>query len=191
MKACWTVVFLPFLTQCAPDTSADPGLSLEQYHSIEPAKTLDGVKIPVMRSPSLDRKWGKPEITVLPNGGYSLYYSAPNQNFESLRIYGVPGRIDSDAPEPPSVIDVAWDNKTNNPTTKPYPQKWSTVNLLGRPVHCYALAAGGGADAPQISTVTFPIERPGFPVASYRIVSSSNLADSGAASESYLESVSF
>ncbi len=193
MSKCLPFLLIPLFTGCAVEKmkEEDPGIPTTPYHMAEPVRSLDGVKIPVMRSAELERKWGKPRIVVLPDGGYSLSYSKPGSSFETLRIYGAPGTIDSDAPEPPPYTDIAFDPETRNVTTARYPQKWNTVTLIGRPIHYYLHSPGGGADAPQWSTVTFPLHWPDGPSASYRIMTTSNLYEEKDVQERYLKTVTF
>ena len=183
---------LLFIASCAVEDKKDPGIDTSVYHLSEHSPSLEGVKIPVMQSFGLDKKWGKPKIVVLKNGGYWLSYSKPGSSFEMLRIYGTPGRVESDAPEPPPYRDIgAPAPGTDYPSMQEYTQKWNTIELLGRPIHYYLRSPGGGADAPEWSTVSFCLEKPGEPTASYRIVSSSNLEHGDKIMEGYMKTVGF
>lgn len=193
MKKC-SLALLPllFVTGCAVGNKKDPGIQTAPYYEKDSSPTLEGVKIPVMQSFEFDKKWGKPKIVVLGNGGYLLRYSQPGSSFETLQIFGAPGRIESDAPTPPPYTDIdAPDAETGYARTKKYAQRWSTVTLLGRPVHYYLRQPGSGADAPQWSTVSFCLETPDAPVASYRILASSNQQDGTKIMEGYMKTVGF
>jgi len=186
---------LPFLCQCAttpPGDDKDPGLDRVPYHLAEKkSPTLAGVNLPILRSPILEKRWGKPEITILENGGYYLHYSKPRDSFEGLSIYASPGTLDSDAPTPPSYRDIGFDEKKKQPTTITVKQDWDTVDIAGRPTHVYTDSPGSGADALQLSTVTFPVSRPGKPATSYRITGTSNLDGGDKVILSYMRTVAW
>ena len=186
-----SLLLLPLLlvTACTSGNPNDPGIQPSAYYSLKPAASLDEVKIPVLKSPALEKRWGKPEIALRPNGGYMLTYSKPGDSFETLRIFGEPGRIDSDAPTPPTYTDIAAPG-SNSPQLREYMQEWSTVTVLGRPIHYYLRSSGGGADAPEWSTVTFPMGTLG-PTNSYRILATSNQEDGGKVAEGYMRTVGF
>jgi hypothetical protein len=181
------------LQQCAsgPKEIADKGIDRVPFHRAEKTDSLAGVSIPVLRSPVLEKSWGKPEITVLSDGSYHLHYSKPGSSFESLAIYGIPGSLNSDSATPPTYRVMDFDPKKKIPITVVRNQQWETIHLLDRPIHVYTDNPGSGADAFELSTVTFPHPLPGKPVGSYRITSSSNLDDATKAIHSYMKTVSF
>lgn len=193
MKRLLLLPLAALLQQCAsgPREIVDKGIDRVPFHQAEKTKSLDGVAIPVLRSPALEKSWGKPEITVLPNGGYHIYYSKPGSSFEGLAIYGIPGTLNSDAPAAPTYRTLDFDPKKNIPITVVRTQEWRTINILDRPIHLYTANPGSGADAFELSTVTFSHQIPGKPIGSYRITSSSNLDDADKAIQSYIKTVSF
>lgn len=193
MKKVLAALLLPFLTQCATspaEDAEDPGLNRTPYHLAEKkTSSLADTTLPVLRSPTLEKRWGNPKITVLPNGGYHLSYSKPRDSFEGLSIYAVPGTLDSDAPTPPSYRDLGYDEKKKMPTTVLVKQAWETVDIAGRPTHVYTDSPGGGADPLQLSTVTFPVSRSGKPAASVRVTGTSNLEAGDEVIHSYMRTV--
>lgn len=191
-----TLSSLPILTQCTstkpPGEKNNPGLDRGPYHMAEKkSASLTGVALPILRSPSLEKRWGKPEITILPSGGYSLQYSKPGDSFETLSVYAAPGTLDSDSPTPPTYTDMGYDEIRKEPIPVEVKQSWRTVSIAGRPTHVYTDSPGGGADPLQFSTVTFPVQNPGKPAASYRVTASSNLEDADNIILSYMRTVAW
>lgn len=194
MKKSAALLPLLFLTQCAtpPKEEKDPGLDRSPYHLAEKkSPSLAGVTLPVLKSPALEKRWGSPRITILPNGGYHLNYSKPGEEFEGLSIYAAPGTRDSDAPTPPGYWDMSYDEKKGEAISIPVKQSWRTVDIAGRPTHVYTDSPGSGADPLQLSTVTFPTSRPGKPAASYRVTGTSNLEDGEKVILSYMRTVAW
>jgi hypothetical protein len=185
MKKAAVLFLFPLLSHCASNRSGDPGIEMTAFNQAPAATSTAGAKIPVLHSPALDRHWGRPEIKVLPSGGYSLFYTDPKSRFETLTIYGQPGILNTDADTPPAATAIGFDRK-HQPTPVKDAQPWKTVIILGRPTHYYTLTAGDGADAPEVSTITFP--RGG---ASYRLTATSNREDFTRAVEAYLKTADF
>lgn len=187
------LLLIPLLGQCArgPVEVADKGIDRVPFHQAKTGSSLAGAAVPVLHSPTLEKRWRKPEITVLPDGSYHLYYSKPGDSFESLAIYAVPGVVDSDSPVPPTYNDIGYDEKRKQPKIVTYPQKWQSVNILSRPIHVFIDSPGGGADPLQHSTVTFSHQLPGKPIGSYRITATSNQEDAERWIHSYMKTVSF
>ncbi|HVJ46725.1 MAG TPA: hypothetical protein VM511_10095 [Luteolibacter sp.] len=185
------LLIAPLLTQCATQNPHTKEIDRVPFHRAAETSSLEGVTIPVLHSAKLEKRWGKPKITVLPDGSYHLSYSKSGNGFETLSIYGVPGSINSDAPTAPTYQDIGYDEKRKTATMVPYQQKWQTIEILGRPIHLYIDNPGGGADAFQLSTVTFSHQIPGKPIGSYRIVSSSNIDGPGEVIDSYIKTVTF
>lgn len=191
MKRSLLLLPLLALSACTTNAPKDPGIQPSAYYSIEPTTSLDSVQIPVLKSAALEKRWGKPEIIVRPNGGYLLSYSKPGDSFETLRIFGEPGRIDTESPTPPTYTDIGPPAPgSSSPRMIEHTQEWSTVTLLGRPVHYYLRSPGGGADAPEWSTVTFSRGELG-PSASYRILTTSNQEEGEKIAEGYMKTVGF
>lgn len=192
MKKSAAILPLFFLTQCAtpPEDENDPGLDRSPYHLAERnSSSLAGVTLPVLESPALEERWGRPRITILATGGYHLQYTKPGDGFESLSIYAASGTRDSDAPTPPTYPDMGYDEKKGEVITIRVKQSWRSVDIAGRPTHVYTDSPGGGADPLQLSTVTFPANRPGKPAASYRVTGTSNMEDGEKVILSYMRTV--
>lgn len=181
MKKSALLLLLPLLQQCGTKTDVTSGIDRTPFHHAPNVRNLDGVAIPVLRSSPLEKRWGKPEIAVTADGGYHLSYRKPGDHFEGLDIYGIPGVINSDAPNPPDIIH--YETRT--------PQKWQNYFIAGMAIHVFVETPGGGDTPSTVSTVTFPVQLQGKPAASYRIVATSNDGENSAAIRSYLTSVSF
>lgn len=187
--------FIPLLllAHCGPElapTLPDRGLDIQAFHGVHAPEKRASITIPILRSPELERRWGKPQITVLADGTYRLEYSKPGNHWETLTIYGTPGRIDSDGPEAPPVRAIGI-SKNGKPQGVYIKQQWRTTTILGRPIHFHETDQGTGADPVMHSTVTFPIERPGQPVASYRLTATSNQQDAEVIISSYFSTATF
>jgi hypothetical protein len=194
MKKSAAILPLLFLTQCAtpPQDERDPGLDRSPYHLAEKhSPSLAGVSLPILKSPALEKRWGRPRITILPTGGYHLKYSKPGDEFEGLSIYAAPGTRNSDAPTPPAYWDTSYDERKGEAISVPVKQSWRTVDIAGRATHVYTDSPGSGADPLQLSTVTFPINRSGKPAASYRVTGTSNLEDGEKMILSYMRTVAW
>lgn len=183
MKKAALLVLIPLLQHCGtrPAAQSGDGLDRTPFHHAPTAKNLDGVTISILRSPSLEKRWGKPEIAVTPEGGYHLSYRKPGDHFEGLDIYALPGSLDSDAPNPPDIIHY----ETRSP------QKWRNYFIAGIVVHAFVETPGGGDTPATVSTVTFPVSLSGKPTASYRIVATSNNGEDSKEIRTYLTSASF
>jgi hypothetical protein len=176
MKKFLAACLAPLLAHCATAPAPCGEISTAAYDKASLSRNLAGVKIPVLQSFHLEKKWAS-RFVVLKNGGYSITYTKPGEQNESLAIYGAPGRISSEsAPQPP--------------TFQGAPQIWKTAKILGKPIRYYQMDTDpSGAMIPTLSTVTFTIETPEQPVASYRIVATSFHQDLAKYAEAYLKAV--
>lgn len=122
------------------------------YGGLEPAKSLDKVKIPILRSPAYEAKWGKPTIRVSFLGDYELNYANPAQPFDRLVIHG------SVRPYPKltSAPDMSGEDMIDGELTGfTKPQKFQTVSVGGQQVRWFQESTSGGADGAYFSTEGF------------------------------------
>lgn len=137
------------------------------FSSLEPADSLAKVKIPVLRSPAYEAKWGPPKIRISVLGGYELSYANPAQPFDRLVIYGSarPFPVLKKAP------DVSGEKMIKGELTGvSHPQRFRSVLVAGQSVKWFQESTSGGADGAYYSTEGFTLKsgfgNPGF----YRIV---------------------
>lgn len=189
MKPLLLLPLVVLLQQCTT-TPQDPGINVRAFYDENLPSDLSLTPLPILRSPLLEKRWGKPKTSVLPDGSYRISYNLPDSSFESLDIHVAPGAINTDAPTPPPYGHIGFDEKKQTPVPKESPQEWGTATILGKPIHTYCVYAGDGADAASYSSITFPVEKPGFPAAfSVRLTTTSNTSEE--LSRSYMESVRF
>lgn len=182
------IPFLLFLQQCSPSSGPEKNDFSAFYQEGLPAD-LALTSLPVVKSPSLQKRWGKPKVAVLPDGSYRLSYVHPRESFETLDIYVRPGPKNTDGPTAPPYGHIGFDEKTKSPVPQKSPQEWDTVTILGKPVHAYCDYAGDGADPASYSTITFTPEKAGAPVFNLTVTATSNIA--GETAYAYMDTVSY
>jgi hypothetical protein len=124
------------------------------YASLKKADSLAGVKVPVVTSPSFEKKWGAPEIRTSESGNYELNYANPDQPFDRFVIQGSP------VPFPPltKAPMVNGEEMVNDELTAvEYPQEFRTVEVAGRQVRWYQESLSGGADGAYYATEGFAL----------------------------------
>lgn len=159
------------LAHCASDPKPKGSSGTEVAAQREKSNNLADIEIPLLHSPALERRWGKPTVSVYEDGSYRLSYVDPNAEFESLSISGKPGSFDTDGPVAPTYSGAY---PLPDGRVPEYSQDWSTATVLGKPTHYYQSGSESGADPPEFTTVTFPVELPGKLVASYSLCATSN-----------------
>lgn len=168
--------FLPLLLLChcaqtppPPERTLVPGT----FYTAENASTdLSKVSVPVLRSSALERRWGKPKVRVLADGSYQLYYTKPNDEFESLSVFGSPEVFPTPAQPPayqesygPRMIQPAW---------------LGSHSISGTPIRYAQSSDLSGADPIEYATETIRLTSPTGRTGSYRIIASSNLEETAA-----------
>lgn len=137
------------------------------YDGLEPANSLDKVKIPILRSPAYGAKWGKPKIRVSFLGDYELNYENPAQPFDRLVIHGSVRPF----PKLTKAPDVSGEDLINGELTGvTKSQSFQSVLIEGQTVKWFQESTSGGADGAYFTTEGF-MKRGSFGSAGhYRIV---------------------
>lgn len=176
------------LQQCSPST--DPTENrFARFHEDGLPSDLSLTKLPLVKSPALEKRWGRPKASVLPDGSYKITYVNPRSSFEALSIFVSPGSRNTDAPHPPPYGSIGFDEKTRSPVPVKTPQEWQTTTILGERVHAYCEYAGDGADPASFSTITFTPENRGGTVFNLTVTATSNIAAETA--YAYMDTVSY
>lgn len=134
--------------------------------ALQNAASLDGVKIPVLKS-SLSASWGKPSIEVSPRGSYRLMYADPTQPFTRLLIYGYVKPLPAINTPP----DASGEDMINGELTGiNVPQQWRNATVKGKNVRWFQESLPSGADGAYFSTEGFSLTGPDGRKGYYRIV---------------------
>lgn len=135
--------------------------------ALQPASSLAGVTVPVLRAPGLDSKWGAPQMDVAADGSYRLSYKDPSRPFERLVIYGSPKPMPQ-LTEPPLVSYEDFVNDELVGLTRP--QSWQSTVILSRSVRWFKESDGSGADGEYWGTEGFSATAADGRSGNYRLV---------------------
>jgi hypothetical protein len=149
------------------------------------------ISIPVLRSASLEKRWGAPKLLVGPKGGYLLRYQNPTDEGTYLTILGSPTMFKTAGPIPPPYTVIDFDKKANTVTPREVSQTWRKTTVAGREVRYYTAEGNFIEPAADISTETFRLTAPDGRTASYRIRTASNDDNPANSAESLMRSVAF
>lgn len=192
------VLLTPFLlTQCAlwrPGRAE--GIDANPYSVLEKQATSANrdpkrIAVPMMRSPMLEKRWGKPSLLVGPNGGYLLHYQDPSNPHRFLNIYATAKKYLPAGPLPPPYTDLGFDPKTKTINPREVNQLWSFADIAGRTIRYYVSEGSEGNNARLYSTETFRLTAPDGREASYMLRAASKPGKKGLEVEDLFESVSF
>lgn len=114
--------------------------------------------MPVLRSESLEKAWGKPDVSVKRDGTYQLRYrQGTTLNFVMVRSLV---RMEPTPAHPPDWEEAYSDPEGIRPAPAPHHQSWKLARILGQSVKWYQNDGGSGADFPSYKTVDFPLTAP-------------------------------
>lgn len=139
----------------------------DQNRVLKTGATLDGVTVPVLRAPGLERVWGPPKIELDGKGGYCLTYADPRQSFTRLMIHGVVKPLPKLSAPPLLGGEEMVDDQLTGFTR---PQSWRQVQVLDSKVRWYQESTAGGADGAYYSTEGFTLKAPDGRKGHYRLV---------------------
>lgn len=131
------------------------------------------VAVPMLKSPSLEKRWGAPKLLVGPKGGYALRYRNPRNSAIHLTIFGSPDIYPVAGMFPPPYTDLGMDPRTGTYNPREVAQGWQTSHISGRGVRFFITEASSPGAPLQYSTETFRLSGPGGRTASYRLRTSS------------------
>jgi hypothetical protein len=141
---------------------------------------LSRLQVPLLGSPSFEKRWGKPKILVGPKGGYGLRYQDPAHEGTHLTIFGSPTRFGTAGTVPPPYTDLGFDRQSGTVQPREVRQEWQHARIAGRDVRFYISEADSPQDAWHYSTETFRMTAPDGRPASYRIRMGSAMGNSPA-----------
>ncbi|MAS96983.1 MAG: hypothetical protein CMO55_27645 [Verrucomicrobiales bacterium] len=129
------------------------------YAKFDEAEGYDGIKIPLLACPDLEKKWGQPKVFVAEDGSYRLMYTHPSESFERVDVYGyaIPLPVLTNAPA--ESVDTMVNGELGT-VERPQTFKDVTVKIPTpagndkRDVQYFREYSGGGADGPMDSTNT-------------------------------------
>lgn len=130
----------------------------ELRESLNEAKSLISIKIPILKSPFLEKKWGKPEISTSPDGLYRLYYDDPEGSFDNFTITGSPKPLVTFGDTPPPIGGMGTST----------PQEWETTRIMGQEVK-YFIETSGGNNGEMWATEAFSLTSPDGRIGYYRL----------------------
>ena len=177
--------FLPLLLLChcaQIPLPAERTLVPGTFYTAENASAdLSKASVPVLRSATLERRWGKPKVKVLADGSYQLYYTKPNDEFESLSVFGAPEVFPT--PAQPPTYQESYGQRMIQPA-------WlGSHTISGTPIRYAQSSDLSGADPIEYATETIRLTSPAGRTGSYRIIASSNLEETAA--PSYIKTVNW
>ncbi len=149
------------------------------------------ITVPVLRSPALEKRWGKPRLLVGPKGGYALRYEDPANHDRQLTVFGSPQLFQTAGPIPPPYTSLGFDARKNSYAPGEVSQPWQSLQLAGRKVRYYIAEDHSDGHPAQYSTETFRLTAPDGRTASYRIRSASEKSKAAEDVASLMQTVSF
>lgn len=149
------------------------------------------ITVPVLRSPAMERKWGKPRLLVGPKGGYALRYEDPADSSNQLTIFGSPATYPTAGRVPPPYTELALAGAGGLVQPREVDQVWREVRIAGREVRYYISEGSIGGEPPQFSTETFRLTAPDGRTASFRLRAASGGAQPASRVAGMLESAAF
>ena len=167
------VAILPCLCSCNIPGRAD-GIDPNPFHLLEDRATTANrdpsrISIPVLHSPALEKRWGKPKMLVDAKGGYALRYQDPRDQHRNLTVFGSPDMFPIAGLTPPPYTELGMDPKKRTFAPVEVRQMWQLATINGNMVRYCITEGESGDQAPQMSTETFRMTAPDGRVASYRI----------------------
>lgn len=130
---------------------------------------LSRLKVPMLKSPALEERWGKPAILVGPKGGYGLRYADPQHPGRHLTVFASPEVFSAAGAAPPPYTDLGFDLKTNTVEPRETRQEWQFAKVAGQDVRFCVSEANSAENVWQYATETFRMTAPDGRSASYRI----------------------
>lgn len=149
------------------------------------------VKVPLLKSPALERRWGRPALKVKADGSYELTYQNPARSFQMLSIYGAPGSFPRAGATPPNLADLDYDPATKQMVPVSRPQQWQTITIAGQAVRYYVAQPDSGADPARMRTETFTLTAPDGRTASYLLEADSDTEAAGSSHQDLMRTASF
>lgn len=196
-KAAAALLLAVVLTQCAPwRPGRAEGIDPNPYVLLEKQATSANrdpkrIAVPMLRSKPLEKRWGKPDLLVGPNGGYLLRYQDPRDSHRYLMIYGTKQSYLPSGPLPPPYTDLGIDPKTKTFNPQEVNQLWRFTKVNDHIVRYYISEAAQGTVPPQFVTETFRMTAPDGRSASYMLRVSSKSPKKGLEVEDLLHSATF
>lgn len=127
------------------------------------------VKVPILRSRTYDRQWGRPELLVGPKGSYALRYRNPANRAISMVIVGSPDKFEPAGITPPPYTDIGRDRKTGKLHPREVSQSWRTAEISGENVKFCISEEVDGAHPNHFVTETFRLKDKKGREGSYRV----------------------
>lgn len=161
--------------QCAPRIPGRlEGIDTNPFGLLEKqatAKNRDAsrIRIPVLKSPTFEKRWGSPQLLVGPHGGYALRYRDPRDSHRHLTIFGSPTLYPTAGSTPPPYTNLGFDPQRNTYAPAEVRQAWQHARVAGKEVRFYIAEAASDEQPVQISSETFRLTAADGRTASYRI----------------------
>jgi hypothetical protein len=149
------------------------------------------ITVPVLRSPTLEKRWGKPRLLVGPSGGYALRYQDPADKNHQLTIFGSPKKYRTAGLIPPPYTDLGRDAEHKTFAPVEVSQGWQFIEVAGKKVRFYISEGSTGDQPKQYSTETFRLTAPDGRAASYRIRCASPNPEKGNTVEELMRTATF
>ena len=177
-------------SQSAANSSVDPLTDSQKQWFAFAGSLRDGMKdfttladseIPILYSPELQQKWGRPTYEKAPNGNHLVIYKDPSTPFNTLEIVGTRKPFPT-MDTPPRLSRLTYEGG-DGPVQTYIPQSYRTVKAAGQNVEWFQHSEGGGADGPLFSTVGFSVTdsqgRRGY----YRLIAEGGANDAAVAAK--------
>ena len=188
---------LLLLCHCAPQaTGPGYGIDTNPFDLLEKQATAvnhdaSRIVVPLLRSLTLERRWGKPKLLVGPQGGYVLRYENPKNRAHQLTIFGSPTLYPPARRTPPAYTRLDIDKAQGTLTPVAVKQQWQQVTMAGRTVRFSITDGPGDNQLALFSTETFRLTAPDGRTASYRLRAAAPGNDQASAASEFFKTAAF
>ncbi|MGJ8725616.1 MAG: hypothetical protein ACSHYB_13740 [Roseibacillus sp.] len=138
----------------------------ELRESLNETKSLSAIKVPILKSTYLEKRWGKPSISTSSDGLYRLYYDDPESSFDNFTIIGSSEPLVTFGDTPPPISGMGTS----------IPQEWKTTTIMNQNVN-YFVETSGGNNGEMWATEAFTRTSPDGRVGYYRLQTEFNDLD--------------
>jgi hypothetical protein len=180
----------------APSDGRKDGIDPNPFELLEKQATAPNhdasrISVPVLRSRTLEQRWGRPRLLVGPKGGYALRYENPANHAHVMTIFGSPSLYPTAGSTPPCYTRLDVDRQQGTLTPVSVSQQWQEVTVAGRPVR-FCITDGPQDPQPALfSTETFRLTAPDGRTASYRLRAAAPGTDQAAAAANLMRTAAF
>lgn len=142
----------------------------------KPTKSLAGNPVPALASPTLEKKWGKPQIERKSDGSYSVRYASSRRSVENVEILGMTKPLPP-LDQPPPTSSLGYDPVKKEGAIEYTPQAWRVSSVEGQPVRWFVASGADGADGASYVSEGFSLRSADGRIGYYQLRAESEEAD--------------